>query len=143
MYNINMRIYVAHPTNMDYENEIYRPLRSDDFFLQHELVLPHAESSKITNTRDDYKNADVVIAECSKPSIGVGIELGWFYDEGKPIYCFYKAGVRPSGAVAAIAREMIEYTGSDDLVNKIKSIIGSYVHVDKRTLLGYDEDVEL
>lgn len=118
-----MKIYIAHPTDMDYENEIYRPLRSDRFFSEHELILPHEKSSEIINTRNDYKNIDVVIAECSKPSIGVGIELGWFYDEGKPIYCFYKAGMRPSGAVAAVAKEVIEYSDSNDLANKIRSVI--------------------
>ena len=118
-----MKIYIAHPTDMDYENEIYRPLRSDRFFSEYELILPHEKSSEIINTRNDYKNIDVVIAECSKPSVGVGIELGWFYDEGKPIYCFYKAGMRPSGAVAAVAKEVIEYSDSNDLANKIRSVI--------------------
>ncbi|MDO5475357.1 MAG: hypothetical protein Q4F61_03165, partial [Candidatus Saccharibacteria bacterium] len=68
-----MKIYIAHPTNMDYGNEIYKPLRSDSFFSQHELILPHEKSNKIINTRDNYKNIDIVIAECSEPSIGVGI----------------------------------------------------------------------
>ncbi len=120
-----MRIYIAHPTDMDYENEIYKPLRSDSFFSRYELILPHENSSKVINTRDDYKNVDVVIAECSKSSTGVGIELGWFYDDKKPIYCFYKNGVKPSGAVAVVAKEIIEYSGGNDLANKIKSIIES------------------
>jgi len=118
-----MKIYIAHPTDMDYENEIYRPLRSNRFFSEHELILPHEKSSEIRNTRNDYKNIDAVIAECSKPSIGVGIELGWFYDEGKPIYCFYKTGANPGGAVAAITKEIIEYSDGNDLVDKIKNII--------------------
>ena len=118
-----MRIYVAHPTDMDYEGEIYRPLRSDSFFSKHDLILPHEGTSKITNIRDDYKNVDIVIAECSKPSTGVGIELGWFYDEEKPIYCFYKTGAKPSRAVIAIAREVVEYSNSNDLINRIRNII--------------------
>ncbi|MBR5389149.1 hypothetical protein IK146_01145 [Candidatus Saccharibacteria bacterium] len=118
-----MKIYIAHPANMDYENEIYEPLRNDSFFSRHELIFPHEESSKIINTRDDYRNVDIVIAECSRPSTGVGIELGWFYDEKKPIYCFYKTGMKPSGSVAAVAKEVIEYYDSNDLVNKIKNII--------------------
>lgn len=118
-----MKIYIAHPTDMDYENELYKPLRSDGFFSQHELILPHEESNKIINTRDDYKNVDSVIAECSKPSTGVGIELGWFYDERKPIYCFYKIGMKPSGSVAAVAKELVEYSDSNDLANKIRSVI--------------------
>lgn len=118
-----MRIYIAHPTDMDYKSEIYEPLRNDSFFSKYELILPHEDSSKIINARDDYKDVDVVIAECSKPSTGVGIELGWFYDDKKPIYCFYKTGVKPSGAVVVVAKEIIEYSGSNDLVNKIKNII--------------------
>ena len=98
-------------------------MRNDSFFSRHELIFPHEESSKIINTRDDYKDVDVVIAECSKPSTGVGVELGWFYDDKKPIYCFYKIGMRPSKAIAAIAKEAIEYSDSNDLINKIKSII--------------------
>ena len=118
-----MRIYVAHPTNMDYEERIYRLLRSDGFFFEHELVLPHEKSGGIENARDNYRNVDTVIAECSRPSIGVGIELGWFYDDGKPIYCFYKIGMRPSSAVAVVAKDMIEYSDDYDLVSKIKDVV--------------------
>lgn len=118
-----MKIYIAHPTNIDYENEIYRPLRSDSFFYEHELILPHEKSNEIINSRNDYKNIDIVIAECSEPSIGVGIELGWFYDEEKPICCFYKANMKPSGAIVAVAKEIIEYSDSNNLVYRIKNII--------------------
>ena len=118
-----MRIYIAHPTSIDYKKEIYEPLRNDDFFLEHELVLPHEESNNISNSKEDYKNYDIVIAECSEPSIGVGIELGWLYDDKKPIYCFVKSGLHPSGAVASIAKEIINYNSKKDFVERVKSII--------------------
>ena len=118
-----MRIYVAHPSDINYTNELYKPLRDDNFFLQHTLILPHEESGRIINHRDDYKNVDIVVAECSKASTGVGIELGWFYDEEKPIYCFYKSGAQPSSAISAVAQKVIEYTDSNDLLYKIKEII--------------------
>ena len=121
-----MRIYIAHPTSIDYKKEIYEPLRNDDFFLEHELVLPHEESVDIHNSREDYKSYDVVIAECSEPSIGVGIELGWFYDEKKPIYCFVKSGLSPSGAVVSIVEEVIYYNNEQDFVEKIRAIINKY-----------------
>ena len=118
-----MRIYVAHPTGIDYENEIYRPLRKDSFFLEHELILPHEDGADIGNLRDDYEKYDIAIAECSEPSIGVGIELGWFYDDRKPIYCFVKSGLRLSNAVTLIVKEVIEYDSEQDFVEKVKSII--------------------
>ena len=118
-----MRIYIAHPTSIDYKKEIYEPLRNDDFFLEHELVLPHEKSINVHNSREDYKNYDVVIAECSEPSTGVGIELGWFYDDKKPVYCFVKSGVNPSSAIVSIAEEVINYDDEKDFVEGIKGII--------------------
>ena len=104
-----MRIYVAHPTSLDYENNIYIPLRSDGFFSQHELIFPHE-----------------VIAECSQPSTGMGIELGWLYDENKPIFCFYQAGTEPSSAISIIAKTMVKYKDKEDFVNKVKEAIVDY-----------------
>lgn len=120
---MNMRIYIAHPTGVDYENEIYKPLRNDSFFLEHELILPHENGDSISNSREDYKNYDIVIAECSEPSIGVGIELGWLYDDKKPIYCFVKSGLRTSSAVASIVKEVIKYNNEQDFIEKIKRIM--------------------
>lgn len=118
-----MRIYIAHPTEVDYQKEIYEPLKNDEFFSDYELVLPHEETVGINNARDDYKNIDLVIAECSQPSTGVGIELGWFYDDQKPIYCFVKSDSTPSNAVVSIAKEVISYDDVRDFVEKVKSII--------------------
>lgn len=50
-----MRVYVAHPTSIDYENEIYKPLRNDSFCLERELILPHENGTDIGNSREDYK----------------------------------------------------------------------------------------
>ena len=125
MYNISMRIYVAHPTSIDYKKEIYEPLRNDGFFLEHELILPHEDGTNIGNTREDYKNYDIAIAECSEASAGVGIELGWLYDDKKPIYCFVKVDSTPSNAVVSIAEEVINYNDEQDFVEKVKSIIES------------------
>ncbi len=121
-----MRIYIAHSNSIDYKNEIYKPLRDDGFFLEHELILPHENGDSIGNSRDDYKNYDIVIAECSEPSIGVGIELGWLYDDKKPIYCFVKSGLHPSSAVVSIVEKVIEYNDEEDFVDKIKAIIEKY-----------------
>ena len=118
-----MRIYVAHSSDIDYKKEVYEPLKRDGAFLEHELILPHDGNTSVSNSRNDYKTYDVVIAECSKPSFGVGIELGWFYDERKPIYCFIKSGLRPSGAVTSVAKEVIKYNNEQDFAEKVKSVI--------------------
>lgn len=120
-----MKIYIAHPTNLDYQNDIYQPLKSDPFFGQYGLVFPHETTTDIQSTRDDYKNVDLVIAECSQPSTGMGIELGWFFDDDKPIFCFYRNGTAPSAAIATIAKEIIVCSNTQDFVNKVKIAIKS------------------
>lgn len=117
-----MKIYIAHSSDIDYENEIYGPLKSSDF-SGHTIILPHEGEVNFQNVRDRYKDIDAVIAECSKPSTGMGVELGWFFDDGKPIFCFYKKGAKPSSALEAIAREIIEYSDSEDYVKKVREII--------------------
>ncbi|MBO7718359.1 hypothetical protein J6S37_02600 [Candidatus Saccharibacteria bacterium] len=121
--NSKRKIYLAHSTDMDYVNELYKPLEDSDISLRYDIILPHKASNTISNTREDYSKVDIVIAECSKPSTGVGIELGWFYDDGKPIYCFIKSGLKLSNAALSIAKEVIEYKDGEDFVNKVKAII--------------------
>ncbi|MFH0761910.1 MAG: nucleoside 2-deoxyribosyltransferase [Bacteroidota bacterium] len=36
------------------------------------------------------RSADLVIAEVSTPSLGVGYELGWAVEMGKPILCLFR-----------------------------------------------------
>ena len=94
-------------------------------FLGHTIILPHEGEVSFRNVRERYKDIDIVIAERSKPSTGMGIELGWFFDDSKPIFCFYKNGAKPSSALEAIAREIIKYSGSEDFVKKVKVILNN------------------
>ena len=47
-----MRIYIAHSREIDYVNNLYKPLRNDPFFNEYDLILPH-ETDKPNNTRED------------------------------------------------------------------------------------------
>ena len=87
-----MRIYIGHSKKIDYINELYEPLKKETFFNEHELLLPHDQSEFSSNTREFYKTIDIFIAECSDAATGLGIELGWAYDDNKKIYCIYKKG---------------------------------------------------
>ena len=122
-----MKIYITHSSDINYKDEVYVPLRQDDFFSQHQIILPHEEEVSFQDVRDRYRDVDIVISECSKPSTGMGIELGWFFDDNKPIFCLYKKGTTPSSALEAIAKEIIGYKDSEDLVARIKEIINQFI----------------
>ena len=120
-----MRIYVSHSTDMNYNDEIYLPLKEVLSDSSCELILPHESSAEIINTRNDYRDIDIVIAECSRPSTGVGIELGWFYDDGKPIYCFCREGLKISDSVKVVVSDIFYYKDKKDFIEKVKTIIKS------------------
>ena len=85
-----MRIYIAHSKDINYIEDLYKPLRNDSFFKNHELILPHETDINSANTREFYKTIDVFIADCTEPATGLGIEIGWAYDDNKKIYCISK-----------------------------------------------------
>ena len=51
-----------------------------------------------------------VIGECSYPSVGLGIELGWAFDDKIPIYCIHRKDKKISGSLSAITENIYEYT---------------------------------
>ena len=119
----SMKIYVAHSKQIDYINDLYKPLRNDSFFKEYELILPHEESEYSSNTRGFYKSIDVFIAECSEPATGLGIELGWAYDDNKSIYCIYKKGYKISGSLKAVTDNFFEYNSLNEMIEIIKEIV--------------------
>ncbi len=118
-----MKIYIAHSKDFDYKNELYNPIRELEENINHEIILPHEKNDKSSNTRDFYKKIDLMIAECSYPATGLGIELGWVYDDNIPIYCIYKKGNKISGSTKSVTDNIIEYTNIEEMQTIIKSII--------------------
>jgi hypothetical protein len=115
-----MKVYFAHPRHsFDYEKELYQPLRASALNSQHEFVLPHEKNADGVHSKEIIRSCDVFCAEVSQPATGVGIELGWADAVDVPVICFYKKGTKPSGSLKFIARETIEYSDSDELVEKL------------------------
>ena len=120
-----MKVYVAHSTSFDYKNELYQPLK--DLRLDGvEFIFPHDESTEPTNSKERMKEYDLVLAEVSYPSTGMGIELGWADMLGIPIVCIHKEGTKVSEAVKGVCREMELYIDTDELKRAIESLIASY-----------------
>lgn len=118
-----MKIYIAHSKDFDYKNELYLPIRNDKELKKLEIILPHEISNISSNTRDFYRSIDLFIAECSYPAVGMGIELGWVYDDNIPIYCIHKKGVKPSNSIKALTSNIYEYNNVEEMLEIIKKII--------------------
>ncbi len=116
-----MKIYVAHSSDFDYQNELYVPLKNSEIFKQHEFILPH-DDNNYKHERDFYKSIDLVIAEVSYPSTGLGIELGFLYDDNKPIYCIHQSDKKISSSISVVASNINVYSNLDEMTEIVKKI---------------------
>ncbi len=120
-----MKIYVAHSAGFDYKNELYLPIRQSHLNALHEFILPHELSGEQFDSRALFsKGIDLVIAEVSYPSTGLGIEIGWADSLGIPIVCFYKSSSTPSGSLRAVTERIVEYATKEELISGIVQIDG-------------------
>ncbi len=127
-----MKIYIAHSREFDYENKLYKPIRNN-FNRDDEIILPH--ENNINNDRNYYKDIDLMIAEVSYPSTGLGIELGWAYDDNIPLYCIYNNEKSISSSINAITNNLYEYNNEEEMIEIIDNIINiEYNKNDNKTL---------
>ncbi len=121
-----MKIYIAHASNFDFKNDLYEPIRRSSLSKEYSFCLPHDSSNKLFNTKELLEKCNLVIAEVSYPSTGMGIELGWANVFKVPIVCFYKKGTKPSNSLKIVTNLILEYRDSDDLISKIKEAIKTF-----------------
>jgi nucleoside 2-deoxyribosyltransferase len=119
---VGMKVYVGHASSFDYKNQLYKPIR--ELNLEGvEFILPHEHSDQPTNSLEQMKSIDLMIAEVSYPSTGLGIEIGWANALGKPVVGIHKAGTKPSSSLAVVCRDVVEYTDQSSLKSKIEEIL--------------------
>lgn len=120
-----MKIYLAHSTGFDFKKELYEPLRKSKLNKIYEIVMPHENSTTLFNSKDflkgDLKN--IIIAEVSYPSIGLGIELGWANIFGNKIICIHKKDAKVTSALKAVTKNIIAYDTIEDLVDKLNETL--------------------
>lgn len=123
-FEVNMKIYVTHSSNFEYQKLLYGPLRSSVLSTEHSLVLPR-ENEVVVDTKKEVISSTIIIAEVSRPSTGMGIELGWADAANIPIVCIYAQGTKPSQSLRAISSIFIQYSGSKDMIEKIGTAIAA------------------
>jgi 2'-deoxynucleoside 5'-phosphate N-hydrolase len=70
--------------------------------------------------------ADIVVAEVTQPSTGVGYEIGYAETHGKPVYCLYRQGAerRISAMVEGNPYcTILRYTDPDEVTDRLKKLL--------------------
>ncbi len=74
------------------------------------------------------RSSDVLIAEVTTPSLGVGYEIGRAAEWGKRVICLYRpsAGRRLSGMIAGCAGVVVrEYSDAAQLPSQLKELLAT------------------
>src|SRR5574337_184888 len=113
-----MKIYMPHSRAFDFENEWYKPIRASVLNDIHEITFPHEREGDF-DSKKTIVEADVLVAEVSFASTGLGIELGWADNMDKQIVCAYKSGIAISSSIASVCFNVISYSDISDLVAQL------------------------
>lgn len=121
-----MTIYVSHSRHADFnfEKDLYTPLELSNLAT---FILPHKTSEHI-NSKELFEKhkCNMVLAECSFPATGQGMELGWANMLNIPIICAYRTGSDVSTSAKLISQYHIEYKNPEDLISQLASFLNSH-----------------
>lgn len=124
---ISMNIYIAHKRDNQFQKELYKKIRESSLSKAHNIILPHENSNELFNSKEFLKkDCNLVIAEVSEPSTGMGIELGWANMLNIPIICIYKSNTIPSSSIKAISKSLIPYDNKEYLIEKLTSELETF-----------------
>ena len=117
-----VKIYVGHSSGFDCKQELYQPLKESELSQNHEFVFPHEDSDELFDSKTYFREeCDLFVAEVSRASTGLGIELGWADQFDVPILCVYRPGSNPSGSLKAVTDNIEVYESSEDLISIIRN----------------------
>lgn len=92
-----MKIYFVHATNYpNFKETLYNVIISSALNENHTFIFPHQNSVIPVNSKNVISESDLILADVSYPSTGLGIELGWAESANKKILCIYKEDTKPS-----------------------------------------------
>lgn len=99
--------------------------------------IGHDEIPEVKDDRDIHeqdmnwlRKADVVIAEVTRTSHGVGYEIGWAAALGKPVYCLYRPGENPSVSAMLKGSEYlscIAYNTVDEAADILNTLLTNQI----------------
>lgn len=119
---MTLNIYAAHASSFDYQAEFYQPLQESTIAEQHNITFPHDNTEEQFNSyKFFHTDCDLVIAEVSHPSTGLGIELGWAYDADIPIICVHQDTSDPTNALTAVTNMVYKYSSPKNMITVLKN----------------------
>lgn len=116
-----MLIYIGHSSSFNYKEELYLPLKTSELWDKYTFILPHDEKEEPTDSKLTITHCDLVIAEVSYPSTGLGIELGWANVASREILCLYKDTAKISSSLNIVCSNFLNYSNSEHMIEQLSN----------------------
>lgn len=104
---------------------MYAPLKTSSLSEKHNITLPHEDSEKPFNSQKYIKECDLMIAEVSLPSTGLGIEMGWAHTHGVPIVAIHKVDNKVGRSISVVTDNIISYTSPENMLQELERYFAS------------------
>ena len=117
-----MKIYIGHLRNFDFLEELYKPIMNSRLYEKHEFIFPHLTNERF-NSKEVIEQSDLFIAEVSRPSLGLGIEIGRAEMKNKKILCIYNEKYKKPSSLKYVNVDIFAYKDKEDMVCKLEEYI--------------------
>lgn len=74
----------------------------------------------LKNVLDEMDKSDLIIADASHDSLGVGMEVGYFKGKGKKIVFLHKKSTFLDENMEGVSDYIVDYESDDDVLNWLK-----------------------
>ena len=120
-----MKIYVGHSNDFDFKEELYMPIINSKLYKENEFIFPHL-TNQAFNSKEIIEKSDLFIAEVSKASLGLGIEIGRAEMKNKKILCIYKNCFKEPLSLKYVKVDVLGYKDREDMILKLEEYIEKY-----------------
>ena len=117
-----MKIYIGHSNDFNFKEELYMPIIESKLNEKVEFIFPHL-TTQTFNSKEIIEQSDLFIAEVSRPSLGLGIEIGRAEMKNKKILCIYNEKYKKPSSLKYVNVDILAYKDKEDMVCKLEEYI--------------------
>ena len=117
-----MKIYIGHSNDFNFKEELYMPIIESKLNEKVEFIFPHL-TTQTFNSKEIIEQSDLFIAEVSRPSLGLGIEIGRAEMKNKKILCIYNEKYKKPSSLKYVNVDIFAYKDKEDMVCKLEKYI--------------------
>lgn len=130
------KIFIAAPLTYNFDTGFVESIREWIRDFGYQPIVPHDFASVTPEgdqmTKEISSNfvlldgSDIILADVTKPSHGVGMEILHAHNAGKKVILIAKQGTLISAMARAFAHNIVEYEDADDLRIKLSGLLNGH-----------------